>query len=446
MNEFQLKFSAFSISNFEISKSSNDLTLREALCRVVMKSPCPLGNNLNNNWPAEIVSARHTCDSVVKQAVDNLTKIDSCLAYASLITSLIYHDKQLQDDWITALTNVAFFYREIALSMLQEAYDITITDKGQLTPLWSTSGQYLRKGLGIIQFVKGQLDDSFKDVAKFDTLNQLAMELNLIQQLGIITLSLTKLQNSITNDESHELDLQTNGLRQSTKLSLFYAKLCIGCKEACIQMKLDDSNSTSFINLHNSASNEYNNFVNNNLIAYLDGLAYLLISLDQYRKDQYGTSIGLLEQSINAFCKIIPREKLIDEKLSSPRLKLKMKDKLKNKIQSTVLKTKQESFNKLHMKAHEKRLLPILNDTLNCFIVPLINLLNYVYQQTNDKLFFQPVERNVELLNRLVPKGKLPSVEPIVWCFEDNVIQEYRDFESFSNENVNSNNSNSNLF
>lgn len=408
-----------------------------------MSYPILLKNNINKNWPAELVSARQFCENIMKQSVDNLTKIDSCIEYASIITLYIYHDKQLENDWVTILVNVAFFYQEIALNMLQEAYDLKTSNMNQETQLWSTSGQYLRRGLGILQFIKNQLDDNYKDVEMFNKINQLSMELNLIQQLGIITLSLTKLQNSITNDESYELDLQTNDLKDSTKLSLFYGKLCIGCKEACLQMKLNNSNVETKINTKNNF-NSYNNIVNRKLVAYLDGLTYLLISLDQYRKDQYGNAIGLLEQSINSFSTIIPRDKLINEKLSTPKLKLKIKDKFKNKVQSTLLKTKQESMSKLNIKVQDKQLLPILNDTLNFFIVPLINLLNYVYQQTNDKLFFQPVERNTEILNRFVPKGKLPSLKPIVWCFENNTIQEYRDMGLTStftnNNNINSNN------
>lgn len=338
--------------------------------------------------------------------IGNLSKTEILLEYANeliLCTGNQFISVELQNEIATCLINVGFFYQNAGLEMLQRAYD-TPTDNDSS---WTTSGTYLKKGLGILELLK-IIIPNFMNPRLFERLSEMITEFKLIQQLGILILSLTKLKKNLSNDASSELDLQSNDLKKASAASTFYAKLAIGCHETCIQLKKG-------------------RLVNSGLTDYLEGLTYLLLSMDQYRKDECGVAIGMLEQCINSFSKIAPRSKLTTTILSTPKLKVKPLNKISHSFKSTVLKTKQKSERTLNIEDSKRKLIPVLNDTLVNFLIPLISLLNYVYNHNNDKLYFQSVIRDENELKRLKPQGKSPQLESIPWYINNGKIEEYKE-------------------
>lgn len=337
--------------------------------------------------------------------ITDLSKTEILLHYANeliLFTGSQFVSVDLQNEIATCLVDVGFFYQNASLEMLQRAYD-TPADNDNA---WTTSGTYLKKGLGILEFLK-IIVPNFTNTSLFERLSEMIIEFKLIQQLGILILSLTKLKKSMSNDTSSELDLQTNDLKKASATSAFYAKLSVGCHETCIQLKKG-------------------RLINSGLTHYVDGLTYLLLSMDQYRKDECGIAIGMLEQSINCYSHIVPRSKLTSTILSTPKLKVKPLDKMTNSFKSTLLKTKQKSDRTLKIEDTKRKLIPVLDDTLENFLIPLISLLGYVYNHSNDKLYFQPVIRDEAELKRLIPQGKSPQLESIPWYFNNGKIEEYR--------------------
>ncbi|CAL9737530.1 hypothetical protein MOSE0_M02300 [Monosporozyma servazzii] len=338
--------------------------------------------------------------------IGNLSKTEILLEYANeliLFTGNQFISVELQNEIATCLIDVGFFYQNAGLEMLQRAYD-TPTDNDSS---WTTSGSYLKKGLGILEFLK-IIIPNFMNPRLFERLSEMIVEFKLIQQLGILILSLTKLKKKLSNDASSELDLHSNDLKKASAASTFYAKLAIGCHETCIQLKKG-------------------RLVNSGLTDYLEGLTYLLLSMDQYRKDECGVAIGMLEQCINSFSKIVPRSKLTTTILSTPKLKVKPLNKISHSFKSTVLKTKQKSERTLNIEDSKRKLIPVLNDTLDNFLIPLISLLNYVYNHNNDKLYFQSVIRDENELKRLKPQGKSPQLESIPWYINNGKIEEYKE-------------------
>lgn len=338
--------------------------------------------------------------------IGNLSKTEILLEYANeliLCTGNQFISVELQNEIATCLINVGFFYQNAGLEMLQRAYD-TPTDNDSS---WTTSGTYLKKGLGILELLK-IIIPNFMNPRLFERLSEMITEFKLIQQLGILILSLTKLKKNLSNDASSELDLQSNDFKKASAASTFYAKLAIGCHETCIQLKKG-------------------RLVNSGLTDYLEGLTYLLLSMDQYRKDECGVAIGMLEQCINSFSKIAPRSKLTTTILSTPKLKVKPLNKISHSFKSTVLKTKQKSERTLNIEDSKRKLIPVLNDTLDNFLIPLISLLNYVYNHNNDKLYFQSVIRDENELKRLKPQGKSPQLESIPWYINNGKIEEYKE-------------------
>lgn len=337
--------------------------------------------------------------------INELSKIEILLDYANaliLFSGKHFVTSQLQNEIGTCLIDIGFFYQNAALDMLQRAYDLPSENENA----WTASGTYLKRGLGILEFLK-DIVPNFIDTTLFKRLSEMIIEFKLIQQVGILVLSLTKLKKSLSNDVSNELDLQTNDLKDASKTSSFYAKLSVGCYETCIQLGRG-------------------RIINNSLSHYLEGLTYLLLSMDQYRKDECGVAIGLLEQCINSYSHIIPRSRLTNTIFSTPKIKTKTVKKFTNSLQSTFLKTREKSTKTFKIDNHDSQLLPVLDDSLENFIIPLISLLSYVYNHSNEKLFFQPVIRDELELKRLFPQGKSPQLDAIQWYFNGDRIEEYR--------------------
>lgn len=367
-------------------------------------------NYLRNN-AVTIVRGDHNGNN----ELSDLSKSEVLLEYANaLITSTgrQFTTLELQNEIIICVIDVAFFYQSAALEMLQRAYDLSANNDNS----WMSSGIYLKRGLGLLEFLK-VLVPNFMNEGLYKRLSEMIAEFNLLQQLSILVLSLSKLKRNLSNDISKELDLQTNDLKTASSTSSFYAKIAVGCHETCIQLGKG-------------------HLINKTLSHYLEGLTYLLLSMDQYRNDKCGTAIGMLEQCINSFSHIIPRSTLTSTILSTPKQKVKPLNKVTNSFKSTLLKTKQTSARKLKIQNENIDLLPVLNDTLENFIVPLIYLLDYVYNHSNDKLFFQAIVRDEQELKKLVPRGKCPKLEPLPWCFNNGKLEEYRDESKTESENI----------
>lgn len=59
--------------------------------------------------------------------------------------------------------------------------------------------------------------------------------------------------------------------------------------------------------------------------------------------------------------------------------------------------------------------MPVLQETLDDFVIPLALLLRYRFTQTNEKLSYQPIETDENVLRKLIPRGKAPELKGSQW-------------------------------
>lgn len=353
---------------------------------------------------SNVLSSTNDPSSSVTAKIDaHITYLDALLNYYYFTTQ----DPVLENEITITSINASYFYQLLAQDLLTRAY----TDNS--TEAWSRSGSYNKKSIGILQFL---LESAIPRTTELLTQVQTYILCwTLFQQLGIVVLSVSKLRGQLYGYSAKRpgyetlLDFQESDLKELSKSSSLYARLCIGCRDSC----------TKLLSTHLSKDVHY-------LIRYLDALTFLLLSMDQYKQDQCGVALGMLNSAVDSLSQGL---------LSSKDLKLihdtKFKDKLKGKIpdlKGMQLKQKLKFSGKKGIetnvpstptKYNKGALHPLLNNTLQDFIIPLTMLLQYRYTKTNEKLSFQPIIRDRQQILKLWPQGKTPEVNGTKWVFED---------------------------
>lgn len=372
---------------------------------------------LENGYFPDVVIQRNNSIAAIsdeESRLDWLTRIDTLIKYASSLCCLIQNNSNTEEDKnifkyeiAVSLINAASYNQDISLDMMQRAYGSPMSDT-----IWARSGIYLKRGLGLIQWVEQQFSSSFtQDTSNklFNVLNEVSLEFQLLQQIGIVVLSLSKLRSKVYKDQRDAvLDFQEEDLQDLSLNSILYAKLVIGCYETALK-----------------CNNDEGSIINKPLIIYLNSLIFLLLSLDQYSKNQCGIAIGMIEVAIANLSKIVPKSQLNDSILAKKR----KRDILKNAFHKKS-STSNNNNDILHpnftfstRKSKNHQLLPLLRETLDDFLIPLIVLLRYRYQQTNEKLTFQPIEKDEASLRKLFPRGKAPELQGSQWIFNQELLR-----------------------
>lgn len=340
-----------------------------------------------------------------KEQLDLLARIDLLIEYGSSLYEMHTRgnpSSTFSEELVICLVDAAYLYREVSLDVMQRAYGSEKSDGA-----WSTGGTYLRTGLGLLQFISHWLSSSEVTVPnKQETcnlVNDMMEELKVLQQIGIVVLSLSKLRANFYKDRKDAvLDFQEDDLKDLATNSVLYSKLVIGCLDTASTCKQGAS-------------------INNALFAYLNSLCFLLLSLDQYQRDECGTAIGMIEQAVKYVSKIVSKSQLDDPLLSKKRKRDVFRDAL-HKTPFSHDRTAMRGVGTSGPIAWVKRdrpLLPLLQETLEDFLLPLIFLLRYRYRQTNDKITFQPVEQDESTLRKLYPRGKAPEAQFERWVFNE---------------------------
>ena len=93
---------------------------------------------------------------------------------------------------------------------------------------------------------------------------------------------------------------------------------------------------------------------------------------------------------------------------------------MKTNLEDTIqIKKKKEGGDTVNIN-----LIHLLKDTLDDFIIPLITLLNYRYNKTNDKLTFMPIEEDIKKLQALIPRGKTSDLVGTKWDFRNGKLRQ----------------------
>ncbi|QID85183.1 hypothetical protein GRS66_007741 [Saccharomyces pastorianus] len=375
--------------------------------------------------PNDLVASRSNCIKTLNSSspkVDSISCIDIWLNYANGLLSYRYEagnvDPLVEEEISQVLINVATFYEDIGIETLHRAYESSQPSNN----LWVTSGTYLKRGLGLVCFLKAISQTNAvadpKNMQVLNISNQLSLEFQLLQQLGIVILALSKLRSKVSKDAV--VDLEPHELKELGTSSVFYAKLCIGSYNTALQCQ--DGRIVDFL-----------------FLKYLQSLIYLFLSINQYNMDECGIAIGMLQESVKKLLNIVPNSQLKElDILSSTDITKKrdiLKKAFKRKIHTTTLKTS-HIFEKKASSTYKNGMMPLLNLSLNDFIIPLTILLRYRYQRTNDNFSYKPVENDIEKLNKLLPRGKSSDIEGIPWTFQNGHLT-FENSNDASNENEN---------
>ncbi|CAI4063017.1 hypothetical protein N7582_002276 [Saccharomyces uvarum] len=375
--------------------------------------------------PNHLVLARNNCIKALNGSsskVDSISCIDIWLTYANGLLSYRYEtgnaDPLVEEEISMVLINVATFYEDIGIETLHRAYESSQPSNN----LWVTSGTYLKRGLGLVGFLRAISQTNTvtdpKNMRVLNISNQLSLEFQLLQQLGIVILALSKLRSKVSKDAI--VDLEPHELKELGTFSVFYAKLCIGSYNTALQCR--DGRIVDVI-----------------FLKYLQSLIYLFLSINQYNMDECGIAIGMLQESIKKLLNIVPNSQLKElDILSSTDITKKrdiLKKAFKRKVHNTTSKTS-HIFEKKASSSYKNGIMPLLNLSLDDFIIPLTILLRYRYQRTNDNFSFKPVENDVDKLNKLLPRGKTSDLEGTTWRFQNGRLTfENSNDASIDNEN-----------
>lgn len=334
----------------------------------------------------EVVAARNACVSAIgNDGGDVLARIDVLLEYAGEILGLEGAEQALECEVAVAVVDAAYLEQEMSLEMLERAYGSPLADSA-----WGSSGACLRRGVGLLQFVEEHVRAGQE---LFRLISTLKLELQFLQQMSVVVLSLSKLRSKVYSGRRDAvLDFRDQDVAELATNSLLYAKLVIGCYDTATKC---------------SASS----VVNKPLMSYLNCLTFLLMSLDQYSKDQCGVALGMVDQAIRYLSQIVPADRLSDSILATR----KKTDFLKNAIGKRS-KNPRKTLRWIRRSKREE-LIPVLALTLDDFVIPLSQLLRYRYRQMNEKLAYQRVETDEAALRKLFPRGKAPELKGSQWFF-----------------------------
>ncbi|CAI4461815.1 BCN_G0022610.mRNA.1.CDS.1 [Saccharomyces cerevisiae] len=365
-------------------------------------------SKITTSIPNDLIILRNNCINSLNSSsskADSITCIDTWLKYTEGLLTHRYEANNdaalIEEEIALALINVAVFYQDIGIETLYRAYESSQASNN----LWTTSGTYLKRGLGLICFLgKNFQINTANDCQKMqvlNVLNLLSLEFQLLQQLGIVVLALSKLRSKISKDAV--ADLEPQELEELGKSSVFYAKLCIGSYSTASQCQGGRIVDALFMN-------------------YLQSLTYLFLSINQYNIDECGIAIGMLQESIKKLLNIVPNSQLKElDILSSTDITKKrdlIKMSFKRKIHGSTLKN-QRIFEKKVPFSSKAYMMPLLKSSLDDFVIPLTILLRYRYQTTNENYSFKTVETDVSKLKELFPRGKSSDIEGTVWSFQD---------------------------
>ncbi|KAL3229960.1 Uncharacterized protein RNJ44_01323 [Nakaseomyces bracarensis] len=338
----------------------------------------------------------------------------------SYIDTLLSYDgprNRIQCEVATAVLNIALCYKYLVLETMVYAYR-----KGE-PKLWATVTNYLKRGVGILQFLKGCSWLNPTDNG-YPMLDKLIYELGVLQQLSVILLSLGKIRSNLYNDVMLDLDHSadlTRTIFNSNNITL-YTRLCISCQEIMLRLLTDKNNNSDIINKSN--------------FDFLRSLTLLLVSIEQFEMDNIGKAIGLLNLSQEQLTKNIMTKSELRDTLNEHRIVERdqnLKGQMKSKLLNTFTKKKEKNVEsdqsdllkrlkniRISKKSSSKKqardcLLPILQEILNDLLLPLMVLFTYRYEKTNELYGLQVVETDEKDLIRELPKGIPMDMKSVTW-------------------------------
>lgn len=375
---------------------------------------------MGGDFGAEVAMVKRDVELALKSDQDPLVRLNLLFSYIDI---LLASDDcgsrgRMQVEVGTAILNIALSYKYLVLETMIYAY------RTGEQKLWTTVTNYLKRGIGILQFLKS-LNWIRAGDKGFPILDKLVYELGVLQQLSVILLSLGKMRSNLYNDVMLDLDHSadlTKTIFNSNNITL-YTRLCISCQEIILRLMTNRDNQSDIINNCN--------------YDFLRSLTLLLVSIEQFEMDNTGKAIGLLNLSQEQLTKHIMTKNELNRTLDDNKIfekDKKLKDQVKDKFKNTFNKKKEpkslsdddtdvfKKFKnmKISMKSNTSKrpketLLPVLQEILNDLLLPLMVLFAYRYDKTNELFGLQKVENDERELIRDLPRGIPMDLKSVSW-------------------------------
>lgn len=113
-------------------------------------------SKITTSIPNDLIILRNNCINSLNSSsskADSITCIDTWLKYTEGLLTHRYEANNdaalIEEEIAIALINVAVFYQDIGIETLYRAYESSQASNN----LWTTSGTYLKRGLGLICFL-----------------------------------------------------------------------------------------------------------------------------------------------------------------------------------------------------------------------------------------------------------------------------------------------------
>lgn len=351
-----------------------------------------LAISTNNGNISQLISTLEDYLNIIYSNIINSQEIDY-LQVLVFSETIIFHESipwnlpftknkkqtwKLSNEIIIVLINLVLSYNQRSSEIIAKALDPEenkILSEKELQQLWLNSFKLYKKSLLYINFLKlnnNETNSIFETSINF---------IEFINHLTLSSIQLTFLSKSIWTLKSLNFDLNLkNNLNFST-----LSRIAIFIKD---EIKL----------MVNSLKSEN---VNSSWLLFLENLNQLvnsyigtLLSIENYKLDQIGKSIGFLNMAIESLSK---KSTDNDEFENDSKLKKKLLT-LKKKLD------KPKSTLKLNNKIIESFNPCLKQSTADLF--ELIKILNLKYNLENNNLKFDQILNSVELFKNHLPTGR----------------------------------------
>ncbi|CCH42819.1 hypothetical protein BN7_2364 [Wickerhamomyces ciferrii] len=293
----------------------------------------------------------------------------------------------LQNELIILMINLSQLYNLKSGEIIK-----LIMDKDnnlETQKLWLNSFKIFKKSLEFINFLKNQqiINTSIWEISTiFIQFNENLINCSI--QLSFLTKTIWTLKNI-----DYEI-MSENSINYSTLSRL------------SIYIKQELNNMLSILKTQNDS--KWTQYIEN-LIKYINGYLGILLSIENYKQDKIGYSIGFLNFSIEN----ITRKSNSNEFEEDSKLKKKFTN-FKTKFNSNDL---QKINNKLRLNQNLIEKFTnnsiILIDLQNLF--ELLKILNLKYNLENNNLKFDSIPTSQELLIHYLPQGRSIPIDSKIW-------------------------------
>lgn len=362
----------------------------------------------SSNYSSRISTLENYLNFIYGQALnqDGITNYQQVIEYSKKyiiscsipwnlpITKHHQHQWTLEDEIIIVVINLSISYNSRSSELIGGL--LSSNSEIESEKIWLSCFKMLKKALQFINFLK-TIDNDNGII--FETSNSF---INFISCLIQSSSQLNFLIKTIWSLKKLEYDITLNDSINYSTLS----RISISIKDEIKQM-------INILKINNIEYNQWQSCLDG-LIKYINGYIGVLLSIENYKQDKIGISIGFLEFSKENITRKSSNEEDEDDDEEDSKFKKKM-SMFKKKIKSAEKLKKLKTKSKFKLN---KQIQSCLSSTLEQNLIDLFELLKVLdlkYTIENDNLKFDEIPSIQSLLNNYLPSARSIPIESTSW-------------------------------